>query len=119
MSYGEETTIAIPFDADEFLLKQALKALGTIGEVNVERHNNNNKYNYFVTFLSDLGNLEQLTIDDSQLTGPEASARMATLVDGVIPSDNGSVIVPNINNAATMEYKIDELCNGISHYIQI
>ena len=119
LSYGEETTIAIPFDADEFLLKQALEALGAIGEVNVERHNNNNGYNYFVTFLSDLGDLEQLTIDDSQLTGPEASARMATLVDGVIPSDYGSVIVPNINNAATMEYKIDGLGNGISYYVRI
>ena len=52
LASASKTTIVIPFNVDEFLLKQALEALGAIGEINVERHNNNNRYkgyNYFVT----------------------------------------------------------------------
>ena len=117
LSHGDESTIAIPFDADELLVKQALEALEDIGEVNVVRHDNNNGYNYFITFLSELGDIQQLTIDDSQLTGPDARARMATLIDGIPPSDYDSAIVPH--SSTLMEYKIDNLDNGVAYFVRI
>ena len=117
LSHGDESTIAILFDADELLVKQALEALEDIGEVNVVRHDNNNGYNYFITFLSELGDIQQLTIDDSQLTGPDARERMATLIDGIPPSDYNSAIVPH--SSTLMEYKIDNLDNRVAYFVRI
>eukprot|EP00970_Alexandrium_tamarense_P009994 scaffold1976_cov187-Alexandrium_tamarense.AAC.23 len=117
MGFEGERTLPIPYDADASLMKQALESLTTIGEVDVARFDNNNGHNYFVTFLSELGDREQLTVDDLQLTGPDARASVATLVEGTDPSNYGSVLIPR--NSQLMKYQIKSLNNGVSYFVRV
>jgi len=37
----------------------------------------------------------------------------------VTPSNYGSVTIPNTNNSPTMEYKLDDLENGVAYFVRI
>ncbi|KAL7554975.1 hypothetical protein ACHAWF_018557 [Thalassiosira exigua] len=116
LGFEGERTLPIPFDASASLVKQALESLSSIGEVDVARYQNNNGQNYFVVFLSELGDREQMTIDDSQLTGPDARARVATLLRGTQPSSYGSA---SIQNPSESELHIKGLDNGVPYFVRI
>ena len=85
LSFEGESTSPLPSDADSATVKNALETLKSIGTVHVTRFENNNGYNYFITFASEFGDLEQIEVDYSQLTGPDAKARVATIQDGKFP----------------------------------
>lgn len=122
LGFEGERTLPIPFDADAQLMKQALESLTTIGEVGVTRYTNNNGHNYFVTFLSELGNRDQITVDDSTLMGPDARARVATMVDGTEPSDYGNELIPHptmVEGSSSLQYQIKDLENGVPYYVRI
>ena len=123
LGFEGERTRPIPFDADATLVKQALELLTTIGEVDVTRYTNNNGHNYFVTFLSELGDREQITVDDSLLMGPDARARVATIVDGTEPSDYGHAYVEDHSSSvietSSLQYQIKGLRNGVPYYVRI
>ena len=120
LGFEGERTLPIPFDADALLMKQALESLSAIGEVDVTRYANNNGHNYFITFLSELGDLDQITVDDSNLMGPDARARVATIVDGTEPSDFGEAIIPHSNvGSSSFKYHIKGLKNGLPYYVRI
>ncbi|KAL9190302.1 hypothetical protein ACHAXT_007513 [Thalassiosira profunda] len=121
LGFEGERTLPIPYDADEALVKQALESLSSIGEVDAARYRNNNGHNYFVTFLSELGNREQLTIDDSQLTGPDAQARVATIIDGTEPQSYGSALIPHPSDTGSpsMQYRLTGLENGAPYFVRI
>eukprot|EP00984_Skeletonema_dohrnii_P023836 scaffold12938_cov128-Skeletonema_dohrnii-CCMP3373.AAC.1 len=122
LGFEGERTLPIPFDADAHLVKQALESLTTIGEVDVTRYSNNNGHNYFVTFLSELGNRDQITVDDSTLMGPDARARVATMVDGTEPADYGDALIPHptmVDGSSPLQYQIEGLTNGIPYYVRI
>ncbi|KAL7542724.1 hypothetical protein ACHAXR_012005, partial [Thalassiosira sp. AJA248-18] len=121
LGFEGERTLPIPFDADASLVKQALESLSSIGEVDVARYRNNNGHNYFITFISELGNREQLTIDDSQLMGPDARARVANLIEGTDPADYGSTSIqhPSQADSASMKYQLSSLDNGVPYFVRI
>ncbi len=122
LGFEGERTLPIPFDADSALMKLALEALSSIGEVEVTRYRNNNGHNYFITFTSELGDRELITVDDSQLMGPDARARMATLIDGTEPTDYGSALVQHPTEkspTAFMQYEIRSLRNGLPYFVRI
>eukprot|EP00957_Ditylum_brightwellii_P038967 2945379-Ditylum_brightwellii.AAC.1 len=97
-------------------MKDALESLKGIGEVIVTRYDNSNGHNYFVTFLTELGNIELMSVDYSQLTGPNAKARVATIEDGQLPSNFGR---KSIGSSLINEYTIRDLQNGTPYYIRI
>ena len=80
------------------------------------RFTNNNGFDYFVTFLSELGNLLSMTVHDFALTGPDAKARVTTIRDGELPLNYGKSIV---NYPLTLKYTILDLKNGIPYYIRV
>ena len=109
LGFEAERTLPIPFDAEASQMKYALESLSTIGEVNVSRYSNNNGHNYFITFISELGDREQLTVDDSQLMGPDARARVATLLEGTDPFNYGTTLIqhPSQPKSTSMQYQLD------------
>ncbi|KAL7440180.1 hypothetical protein ACHAXH_004154 [Discostella pseudostelligera] len=122
LGFEGERTLPIPFDADAALMKRALESLSSIGEVDVTRYRNNNGHNYFITFVSELGDRELITVDDSQLMGPDARARVATLTDGTEPANYGSALTQHPTKkslTAIMQYQIVRLRNGIPYFVRI
>jgi len=95
LSYKGEKTDTLSFDASSEDVKVGLESLETIGLVEVSMFQNNNGFNYFVTFLSEIGDLPSIIVHDAQLTGPNAKARIATIRDGITPNNFGSKYVPS------------------------
>ena len=119
LGFGGERAHPLPHDADASLVKQALESLSTVGEVDVSRFVNNNGFNYFVTFLTELGDLELMTVDDSHLLGPEAQARVAAIMDGAVPEDYGSATVMATASTATVEHEVEGLATGVPYEFRI
>lgn len=121
LGFEGERTLPIPFDADASQMKHELESLSSIGEVHVTRFRNNNGHNYFITFLSELGNREQITVDDSQLMGPDARAREATLIDGTEPTNYDSAIIHHPSNmqSMAMQHQITGLTNGLPYVVRL
>lgn len=122
LGFEGERTLPVPYDADAALMKHALESLSSIGEVDVTRYRNSNGHNYFITFVSELGDRELISVDDSQLMGPDARARVATLIDGSDPAHYGSALVQQPSDRSStriMQYQIDGLMNGVPYLIRI
>jgi len=121
LGFEGERTLPIPFDAEASQMKHALESLSTIGEVDVSRYSNNNGHNYFITFISELGDREQLTVDDSQLMGPDARARVATLIEGTDPFNYGTTLIqhPSQPKSTSIQYQLDGLVNGVPYFVRI
>ena len=119
LGFGGERAHPLPHDADASLVKQALESLSTVGEVDVSRFVNNNGFNYFVTFLTELGDLELMTVDDSHLLGPDAQARVAAITDGAMPEDYGSMTVMATASTATVEQEVAGLVTGVPYEFRI
>ena len=119
LGFEGERTLPIPFDADALLMKQALESLSSIGEVDVVRFRNNNGHNYFITFISELGDREMLTVDDSQLMGPDARARVASLIEGTEPTNYGSTLVSHQMQSTSMQYQVNGLENGTPYFVRL
>ena len=75
---------------------------------------NNNGFNYFVTFLSEQENLPTIAINNSELTGSNTNANVATIQDGVLPS-NSSV---SLRDILRVFKKISYLLKTQEHEIQ-
>jgi len=116
LTFNGEKTIPIPHNASSSLLKDSLESLMSIGTVNVTRYNNDNGYDYFVTFLTELGNIDLMGISYSQLFGPNAKARVVTMQDGLIPDDYKSSI---ISSGESSFYIIPELKMGIPYFVRV
>lgn len=119
LGFGGERARPLPHDADASLVKQALESLSTVGEVDVSRFVNNNGFNYFVTFLTELGDLELMTVDDSHLLGPDAQARVAAITDGAMPEDYGSATIMATASTATVEQEVVGLVTGVPYEFRI
>jgi len=116
LSYKGDKTWPLPYDCDGDSIKKGLEALTTIGKVDVSRFRNANGWNYFITFLSELGNLEEIVVNDSRLTGPNAKARIVTVNDGSLPPDYRFAIIPS---ASILHYNIESLVVGTSYFVRV
>ena len=76
---------------------------------------NTNGFNYFVTFLSKQGNLPTIAIDNSEFTGPNANANVATIQDGVLPSNFGKVHTVSTSSI----YTITRLKTGAPYTVRM
>lgn len=116
LSYGGENTFPLLHNSGETVVKDALEALETIGKVDVNRFENNNGHNYFVTFLTEIGNLDIISVHDSQITGPNAKVGAATIQDGSKPLNYG---VKLIDSVSMLSYTIDGLVNGKKYFVRV
>ena len=92
---GYEGVMTPPLDAyiSAGDMKAALEALPTISEVSVARFSNGYGFDYRVTFLSELGNLNLMVVNDASLSGPFAAATVTTALDGVLPANYSMLII--------------------------
>ena len=64
---------------DKGYVKTALEYLRKIGEVHITRFPNNNGFNYFVTFITEMGDLDTISTYDAQLSGPNDKYQVVTI----------------------------------------
>ena len=116
LSYGGESTVPLIHDASATDVKNALQALSTIGTVDVNRFVSNNGHDYLITFLTELGPLSLVEVDDSELTGPSAKGQVNTLVNGVSPTNYGSKTVAG---GSTLQTTVTGLSKGVAYYYRV
>ena len=109
LGYKGTMTPELPQDISASDMKTALERLDTIAKVSVERYINGYGYDWLVTFVSELGDLDLMTVDDANLYGPFAVAQVASMVQGVLPQDYKQIFV---SGAGTVQTTIDGLILG-------
>ena len=109
LSFGGENTEPLEWNADENQIKAALESLHGIGAVEVTRYSNAQGFNWFVTFVdanddsSDGRDIPLMGINDRMLNGPNARARVASIVDGVQGDDYGRIEVAASEQSLTLQ----------------
>ena len=66
-------------------MRHTLNNLRTIGNVDVSRFDNGYGYDWRITFLTELGDVEDLDVNDAQLAGPHAKAFITSPISGELP----------------------------------
>ena len=71
LSFNGQRTGYMEYEATALTVKTALESLSTIGSVDVTRAgpDENSGFTWTVTFLTELGDVESIIIDDADLTG--------------------------------------------------
>ena len=121
LSFGGEKTEPLEWNADENQIKAALESLHGIGAVEVTRYSNAQGFNWFVTFVdanddsSNGGDIPLMGINDRMLNGPNARARVASILDGVQGDDYGRIEVVASERSLTLQ----DLSKGTPLFISI
>jgi len=116
VGYDGERTAPLPYDISEADLRQRLRALRTLGDVNITRTANHNGFNWRVTFVTQLGDVPMLDIDDSQLMGPNAKAVATEATRGQLPDDYQSI---SLQSPTADSYEISDLTMGTQYTIRV
>merc|ERR1711871_1722826 len=118
----------IPYDAQSEMVKQALEALPTVGDVEVRKPNSTNTW--LVTFSTNVGNLPQLQMESSKLVGPGCVAKTfdggnevdftgikvcSECYPGETPNQYHVVTVPSI----VRSYQIQKLITGTTYVVRM
>jgi hypothetical protein len=119
LSYKGHTTRRLAYNTNAIGMSNALTSLIDAGPIDVTRIPNGNGYNWIITFMSDLGDLPQVHPNDVQLTGPSAKMSSATRIQGVAPTNVGSMLVNAQVGKVTYEYIIPNLIQGTPYMCRI
>jgi len=106
----------IPFNVDALGMKSVLEQLDTIGQVDVVRYPNGFGFDWEVTFLSEIGNVDSLYVNDAALQGPYAIATVSTSRQGVAPENYG---VKVLSNPSLYSAVIDGLELGTLYQVRV
>ena len=119
--FDGELTGYMPHDASSDLIKSSLDALPNIGDVAVTRigPDVNGCYSWDVTFISDLGPLPRLLVDDLDLTGTVASMAVSKTIVGALPPFNGPDYGSALVSDTDVSVLIPKLKQGIPYYVRI
>ena len=125
---GQRTTY-LPCDASARAVADALRALNSIGDVDVVRTvtaDANNGYTWSVTFLTELGSLDPMLFDGQDLTGTAATGVVARYRPGVAPPFNsldparalplGMQAVTDMQNPSLAVTNLDQ---GVAYYFRV
>ncbi|XP_048254094.1 fibrocystin-L-like [Haliotis rufescens] len=82
VSYKGQTTEGMPPTATAEEVTDQLQALSTLGNMKVEREGSCSNFEYIVTWLDQGGNLDEMTLDASLMTGSSVTASVVTVTDG-------------------------------------
>jgi hypothetical protein len=128
LSYMGSRSVYLPYNVSSYALKTALQMLDTIGQVDVTRSfaDENNGYTWSVTFLTELGSLDLMQFDGTDMTGTVVTGVVAKLVTGVTPPFNsldtanglplGAAIVTDMSSLSLLVSYLDE---GIAYYFRV
>ena len=122
LEFDGELTGYIPHNASPELVESSLDSLSNVGDVSVTRFGPdvNGCYSWEVTFVSDLGPLPRLVVDDLDLTGTVASISVSRVREGTLPpfnsEDYGRAVVQATQDLSVL---IDDLKQGIPFYVRI
>jgi hypothetical protein len=128
LTFRGARSIYVPYDADARSVKIILEALTTIGQVEVTRSvaDENNGYTWLVTFLTELGSLDLIEFDDSDMTGTVVTGVVSKDQVGISPPFNsldsvnrlplGSAVITNLSD---LELTVHELDEGIAYYFRV
>lgn len=97
-------------------MKAALEQLDTIGQVSVTRFPNGFGFDWRVTFLSELGNIDRMYVNDAGLAGPFARAEISAGRNGLLPNDYAHIFVSGAQSTSTV---VDGLSMGIDYQIRV
>eukprot|EP00940_MAST-03C_sp_MAST-3C-sp2_P000562 g562.t1 len=128
VEFQGQRTGYLSFDVSADGLKTALEQLDTIGTVDVSRSDDdeNGGYIWAVTFLTNLGNVPAIVVDERSLTGTVPVVTVHESVVGREPPFNngpgglslGSITYTDIHRSP-MTYRIDGLTQGTAYYVRI
>ena len=116
VSYLGSSTPPLNANISASAMKIALEGLDTISEVTVTRFPNGYGFDWRVTFISELGALQSLLVNDASLTGPFAAARVSTAFQGVLPGNYSSTVVQGGNTRSAV---LQGLQQGLSYQIRV
>jgi len=109
-------------------MKAALESLSTIGTVEVTRSDadENRGYTWAVTFLTEMGDLPTLILDQESMIGAAVSTTSNELIKGVHPPFNsldrvqglslGSAVVADLSD---LSVRVRSLREGIPYYFRV
>jgi hypothetical protein len=97
-------------------MKAALEALDTISQVNVARFVNGYGFDWRVTFVGELGNIQSLLVNDASLSGPFAYASVSTATQGMLPANYSSFIV---HGGYARSAIISNLQQGVEYQVRV
>ena len=83
-------------------MQATLEGLDSIGQVAVSRVRNGNGHDWRVTFLSELGDVPTLAVNDVGLAGPFARVAVVTVVSGQPAGNYGSMFVTGPGASSTV-----------------
>ena len=125
---GQRTTY-LPCDATARAVADALRALNSVGDVDVSRTvtaDSHNGYTWSVTFLTELGGLDMMLFDGQDLTGTAATGVVATLRAGLAPPFNsldpsralplGMQAITDMQNPTLTVTNLDQ---GVAYYFRV
>jgi hypothetical protein len=120
LSHGGEKTEPLAWNVDEYKVQAALESLHGIGKVEVTRYSNAQGFNWLVTFLDvngdgGGGDIPLMGITDRMLNGPNAKARVASIVDGVQGNDHGRIEALASEKSVTLQ----DLSKGTPLFISV
>lgn len=128
VQFRGQRTGYLPFDVTEGDLQAALQGLSTVGSVEVVRDqvDENNGFTWSVSFVTDLGDLEPMVVDDRALTGTVATATVQEVVNGRLPGFSTkdpeyglSLGSKTITSLDELSLTVSELKQGIPYYFRV
>ena len=128
LSFNGQRTGYMSYEASDLTVKTALESLSTIGSVDVTRAgpDENDGYTWTVTFLTELGNVESIIIDDADLTGTVPTGSVEEYTQGIFPPfdsldpENGLPLgSATITDLSDLSLVVSSLEQGIPYYFRI
>ena len=116
VTYQGSTTPPLRANFSDFEMKAALEELDTISEVRVSRFPNGYGFDWRVTFVSELGDLPSLQVNDAGLTGPFAAARVSTAVHGTVANNYSSILIQGANSRSIV---LQGLQQGLPYQVRV
>jgi len=128
LSFRNERTKYLAFDAAARDVEVALEELSTVGDVTVVRSlmDENRGFVWTVSFLTELGNVDMILFDNYDMTGTVVTGVVSELITGVAPPFNsldkanglplGSAVITDLSELAMTISDLDE---GIAYYIRV
>jgi hypothetical protein len=125
MSFEGERSLYLPYDASARAVELQLEALTTITDVEVTRVGPgvNGEYTWYVTFLTELGDLESLMLDDLDLSGTVPTIAVTEETKGVSPPFDSLDGLPlgsaSLTNLSDLSLTVSSLEQGVNYYVRV
>jgi len=122
LGFDGQWTAYMPHNVSSEAMTLALEEMETVGKVKVKRYGPDENYSYTwdVTFLTNLGSLPLLVIDDQDMRGTAVSASVVKVRNGVPPSFDGPEYQFHTHiDLSNLSYIASALKQGVNYYFRL